>query len=152
MGSSPSHRKIPLSSSTPGPRHMQSEPQSIQQGFSFLLGPSSRTTVWGLCLVQDTILHRNLLRCLLIAPLTLEAIFSIRCPKISLLSTNGKMQSQHLIIFGYFQLYFDGKRSYSLHQALTYSYSDYISEKHRFWCFFFLLMGSSHVSFSLSLD
>lgn len=58
---------------------------------------------------------RNLLRCLINAPLTLEVIFSIRCPKISLLRTNGKMWSQHLIILGYFQLYFDGKISYSLH-------------------------------------
>lgn len=40
------------------------------------------------------------------------------------------MWGQHHIILGYFQLYFNGKLSYSLHWALTYSYSYSISEKH----------------------
>lgn len=75
-------------------------------------------------------LARNLTRCLINALLTLEVIFSIRCPKISFLDTNGKMWSQHLIILGYFQLSFNGKLNYSLHWALTYSYSYCISEKY----------------------
>lgn len=72
-------------------RSGQSESQCVQWGPSFLVGPSSRTGGWGLCLVQAQMPYRNSLRCLINAPLTLEVIFSIRCPKISMLCTHGKM-------------------------------------------------------------
>lgn len=93
----------------------RSEPHGVQWGGpSFLWDHHPGRWTGGFALYKQLSL-RNLLRCLINAPLTLEVIFSIRCPKISLLRTNGKMWSQHLIILGYFQLYFDGKISYSLH-------------------------------------